>query len=252
MEKQQRFWIVGSSSGIGLELVKILLSEGHFVVASSRTAQENEDLLNLQNTFKANLKLVSLDVNNDEELDSKVKEAWKCFRGLDLWFYNAGAYEVMDIDNWNFKHFKQMNDVNYLGVLKIMTRVLPYFQNQGFGRWLWNLSLSTYFGLPKGGGYSAPKAALLNLAQSIHPELRNKNITLQVVNHGFVKTRLTAKNDFEMPQLMTPQFTAKKIYEGIQKDESFEIRFPFKLGIFLRVLSYLPYKISLALTRRML
>ena len=174
------------------------------------------------------------------------------FNGIDIWFYNAGAYEVMDIHQWDIKKFEQMNNTNYLGAVKIMIELLPYFKKQNSGKWIWNLSLSSYFGLPKGGAYSAPKSGLLNLAQAIQPELLNENIYLQIINHGFVKTRLTAKNDFDMPQLMTPSFTAKKIYEGILKTNDFEIRFPFALSIFLRFLSILPYKISLGLTRKLL
>ncbi len=112
--------------------------------------------------------------------------------------------------------------------------------------------MSSYFGLPQGGGYSAPKAALVNLAQALHPELDLLNIKLQIINHGFVKTRLTDKNSFEMPQLMTPLFTAEKILEGIEKSNSFEIRFPFILSLFLRTLRFLPYKVSLALTKKMI
>lgn len=133
-----------------------------------------------------------------------------------------------------------------------MNDILPFFRIQKGGRWIWNLSLSSYFGLPKGGGYSAPKAALLNLAQSIQPELSNENINLQVINHGFVKTRLTAKNDFDMPQLMSPELCAKKIYEGMKNENSFEIKFPFGLGSFLWFLSFLPYKLSLGITKKML
>ena len=67
-----------------------------------------------------------------------------------------------------------------------------------------------------------------------------------------MKTRLTDKNKFEMPQLMQPKFTAEKIFEGIQNPNSFEIRFPLLLTLFLRVLSLLPYKISLVITKKML
>ena len=251
MEAKQKIWIVGGSSGIGLELVKILLSHNHFVVVSSRNASENKTLLSLKEKYPSNLYLLNIDVKKDD-LSDVIDEAWSAFDGLDIWFYNVGSYEVMSIDEWDKKKFLGMNETNYLGAVKIMSDILPYFKKQKSGRWLWNLSLSTYFGLPKGGGYSAPKAALLNLAQSIQPELLNENIKLQIINHGFVKTRLTAKNDFDMPQLMTPEFCAKKIYEGIQKDGGFEIRFPFGLSTFLKVLSFLPYKLSLAITRKML
>ena len=251
MKDLEKFWIVGGSSGIGLEFVKNALLDNKKIVLSSRNASSNKELLLLQLKYPNNLYLLNLDVKSDN-IKNEVLEAWNVFDGLDAWFYNAGAYEIMDINSWDKEKFKNLNQTNYLGVINLMTELIPYFKKQGFGKWIWNLSLSSYFGLPKGAAYSAPKAALLNLAQSIHPELSKENIKLQVINHGFVKTILTAKNDFKMPQLMSPEFTAKKIYKEILKSNDFEIRFPFRLSMFLRLLSILPYKISLNLTKKML
>ncbi len=248
----KRMWLVGGSSGIGLELTKVFLENEFKIIVSSRSASNTKELLKLKDSYKENIYLLDFDVEDTENIESKIKEAWKIYNGLDIWFYNAGAYEVMDMKSWDYNKFALMNSTNYLGVINIMTTISKYFIEQKSGKWVWNLSLSTYFGLPKGGGYSAPKTALLNLAQSIHPELKEENIDLQIINHGFVKTRLTNKNNFEMPQLMEANFAAKEIYKGITKDNRFEIRFPTKLRLFLQFLSLIPYKYSLAITKRML
>ncbi len=251
MKDFDRFWIVGGSSGIGLELVKILLNDKKKVIVSSRNASTNAELKSLKNSYGNNISLVDLDVTKSINKET-IENIWNIFAGIDIWIYNAGAYEIMDINTWDKDKFDTLNKTNYLGVINIMVLLKEYFLNQGHGKWIWNLSISSYFGLPKGGAYSAPKAALLNLAQSIQPELITNNIHLQVINHGFVKTRLTSKNKFEMPQLMTAIFAANKIYEQISKTNKFEIRFPFLLSMFLRFLSLLPYKISLAITKKML
>jgi len=251
MENENRIWIVGGSSGIGFELVKLLLQDGFYLVVSSRAAQSNKALKDLKKQFPSNISLINLDVSQNN-FTKTIKEVLEVYSGLDIWFYNAASYEVMGIDSWDINKFIQMSNTNYLGAVKIMTELISYFKEQKKGRWIWNLSLSSYFGLPKGGAYSAPKAALLNLAQSLHPELKQKNINLQIINHGFVKTRLTAKNDFKMPQLMSSKFTAQKIFEAIKSSKDFEIRFPMKLALFLQFLSWLPYKISLKITKNML
>jgi len=248
----KRIWMVGGSSGIGLELVKLWLINGKQLIVSARHASSNEMLQALVEIYPENLKLIDLDVSDTFSINDAVKNAWKVYEGLDMWFYNAGAYETMKAHEWNFEYFKQMNTVNYLGAVSLMTELFPLFEAQGYGRWVYNLSLSSYIGLPYGGGYSAPKAALLNLSESIQPELLQKNIQLQVINHGFVKTRLTSKNDFEMPQLIDPETAAKNIFEGLKKPYAFEIRFPFALSLFLRVLRLLPYKLSLALMKKAL
>lgn len=249
----KRIWIVGASSGIGLELVKLWLQKGNQLIVSSQQAKQNETLLHLQEKYPNHLALINLNVIVEtKSLKSTVEKAFNHYDGLDIWFYNVGTYHVMSVEHLNIDHFIEMNHSNYLGAVKLMTLLMPYFLQQGSGKWIWNLSLSTYFGLPQGGGYSAPKTALLNLAQSIQPELIQKNIQLQVINHGFVKTRLTAKNSFEMPQLMQKEEATKNIFHAINKPYQFEIRFPLALSLTLRLLSLLPYKWSLYLTRKTL
>ena len=250
MEPNKTIWIVGGSSGIGLELVKLCLKNNYNIVVSSRNSLKTKELLNLKNTLPEQIHILDLDVTNKENIKEKVKEAWNCFNGIDIWFYNAGSYDVMNIDSWDSEKFEQMNEVNYLGVTRLMTELIPYFKNSNKGHWVWNSSLSSYFGLPHAGAYSAPKAALVNLAQSIQPELSSLNIKLQIINHGFVKTKLTDKNKFEMPQLMEASFTAAKILNGIENSTSFEIRFPFILSLVLRIINLLPYSLALALTKR--
>ena len=249
---KKRIWIVGGSSGIGLELVKIWLSEGNSVVASARNASNTKELLVLKQMYEAQLQIVDMDVLSMDSVSKAVPQAWKRFDGLDIWFYNAAVYEVMSLKEWNVEHFEAMMQVNYMGAVRVMKELLPYFEENRGGRWIWNASLSSYFGLPLGGGYSAPKAALLNLAESLQPELGVKGIQLQVINHGFVKTRLTQKNNFDMPELMTPEEAAERINKGIDRSDRFEIHFPFKLSTFLQILRLLPYRVSLALTKKML
>lgn len=248
----QRIWIVGASSGIGLELVKIWLSQGHFVVASARNASSTKALLSLKYIYEAQLQIVDMDVTSMDSVSKAVPQAWKRFDGLDIWFYNAAVYEVMSVEEWNVAHFEDMMQVNYMGAVRVMSELIPHFETQNSGRWIWNASLSSYFGLPLGGGYSAPKAALANLAEALQPELSAKGIQLQIINHGFVKTRLTQKNSFEMPELMSPEQAAQNIAKEIEKTYRFEIHFPFKLSTFLQVLRLIPYKLSLALTEKML
>jgi len=249
---KDRIWIVGGSSGIGLELVKIWLESGNFVIASAQNASDSKALLSLKHIYESNLQIIDIDVTSMESVVKATEQALKSFKGIDLWFYNAAVYEVMSINEWQIKHFEAMMQVNFLGAVRVMTELMPYFEEQKCGRWVWNASLSSYFGLPLGGGYSATKAALVNLAESLQPELKGKGIDLHIINHGFVKTKLTAKNTFEMPELMEPEEAAKKIIGGIVKKDRFEIHFPFKLSTVLQLLRILPYSISLALTKKML
>lgn len=248
----QRIWIVGASQGIGLELVKIWLTQGHQVIASARKAEQSQALMQLQQRFGKQLHCLNVDVSDATDCALKAELAWSIFSGLDLWFYNVGAYQPMSTAEWDFSAFIQMNHSNYLGAVALMVPLQQRFEQQGHGRWIWNASLASYFGLPYGGGYSAPKAALVNLAQALQPELATHNIQLQIINHGFVRTRLTEKNEFSMPGLLEPEQAAAQIAQAVAKSRRFEIRFPWQLRIVLSALRWMPYAWSLTLTRKML
>jgi len=249
---EQNIWFIGGSSGIGFELVKQYLRADNNVIVSARTATCTQNLKELLVLYPTKLKLLDMDVSDSKSVKQGTSLAWDFYNGIDLCFYNAGVYESMKMEQWNLDHFEAMNSINYLGAVRLISSLAPLYEKQKHGSFVFNLSISSYIGLPYGGGYSAPKAALLNFCESIQPELMSKNIKVQVINHGFVKTRLTHKNDFEMPQLLEADLAAQIIYKELQKKYRFEIRFPFLLTSFINVLRMLPYKISLALTKKAL
>jgi short-subunit dehydrogenase len=71
-------------------------------------------------------------------------------------------------------------------------------------------------------------------------ELQPKGIGVWLVNPGFVRTRLTAKNAFDMPFIITPQAAAQAMVKGWAKGH-FEIHFPPRFSYFLKALNWLPW-----------
>lgn len=249
----KKVFIIGASSGIGLELVKIWLENGYQVVASSRNAKENLELNKLNHIYIKELKLLNIDVTDNKSVEKCVDEAFNIYKNYDICFFNAGIYEATTIDDLKIENFEDMININYLGAVRVLKNLIRYLKSkEKTTRVVLNGSLSSYFGLPYGGAYGASKAALVNFAQAIQPELKKENIDLQIINHGFVSTRLTDKNDFEMPQLMHPKKAAEKIFTHINKPYKFEITFPFILSKFLRLISLLPYSLSLFITKKFL
>jgi len=248
----RNIWIIGASSGIGLELAKQFLLQGDRILASSTNATNNKELLELQKSNDKNFILIDIDISKEDSIELAYKRVQEVFASIDILIYNAAVYDVISLDNFDVEKISKMNDINYLGFIRVMGMVIPLFRKQGYGRIVVNCSISSYFGLPYGGGYSASKSALLNFAQAMQPELINENIELQVINHGFVKTRLTQKNDFEMPQLLEADQAAKNIKNEIERPYRFEISFPFMISMILKLLNILPYSLSLYLTRKML
>jgi short-subunit dehydrogenase len=249
---KQIIWIIGASNGIGLDLAKRYLNDDHVVIISARDTLHVEALALLKKTYEKSLHLFDIDVSDTKSVINTTQNVWNLYGGIDICIYNAGIYESMKLHEWKLEHFEAMNQVNYVGAVRVLSEIIPLFDEQKKGHIAFNISISSYFGLPYGGGYSAPKAALLNLCESIVPELEQKNIKLQVINHGFVKTRLTAKNDFEMPGLLEPEIAAQKIYHGLMQTDDFEIKFPWALTRFIQFLRILPYKLAFKLTKKAL
>jgi short-subunit dehydrogenase len=110
------------------------------------------------------------------------------------------------------------------------------------GRIAWIASVAGYRGLPKAAGYGPTKAALINLAESLKPELDQIGIKISVVNPGFVETPMTKGNDFPMPFLMKPEDAARRTIEGLAKGK-FEVAYPTRFVAILKIARLLPYSL---------
>ena len=88
-------------------------------------------------------------------------------------------------------------------------------------------------------GYSASKAAVIALGESLKAELDGRGVKLQVICPGFVKTPLTEQNTFPMPYLMEVEEAARRIMSGLQTNR-FQIAFPRRFVLQLKLLQILP------------
>ena len=133
-----------------------------------------------------------------------------------------------------------MVDVNLMGCLNGVAAVVPTLLAQGSGTIALVSSVAGYRGLPKSLVYGPTKAAAINLAEALYLDLSPKGIGVCVINPGFVRTPMTAQNDFKMPALIEPAEAADEIVKGLERGE-FEIHFPKRFTRFLKMLRLLPY-----------
>ena len=112
-------------------------------------------------------------------------------------------------------------------------------------------SVAGDIGLPYAASYSASKAALNRICQSLRAELEREGIRISVINPGFVRTPLTSRNTFPMPFLIDANRAADIIRDKLSRGH-FNIRFPWQMSVAMRLLAALPPSLTLLLTRRML
>ena len=241
-------WLVGASSGIGRALALRLASDGWRVQVSARRREGLQGLAELAPAGR--ISVYPLDVTDPEKVHEVVDCIERDAGAIDIAILNAGDYEPMALDSFDAALFRRLMEVNYLGVVHCLEALLPVMRPRGRGQILVTASVAGYRGLPLAGPYGASKAALINLAESLHPELARSGINLRVINPGFVDTPLTRKNRFTMPFLMTPEDAARRIITQLARG-GFEISFPRVFVWMLKVLRCLPYRLYFFLIRRM-
>jgi len=137
----------------------------------------------------------------------------------------AGVYWPMTAQGVDAGQLEAMCEVNFTGCARVVAAVLPAMVARGAGHLVITGSLSGFRGLPGALGYAASKAGVMALAESLYADLRGSGIRVQLANPGFIRTRLTAKNDFAMPFLMQPEQAAGEMIK-LMKSTRFKRSFP--------------------------
>ncbi|MDU8927015.1 SDR family NAD(P)-dependent oxidoreductase [Alisedimentitalea sp. MJ-SS2] len=228
---EKAYWLIGASEGLGRALAKRLDAEGARLILSARN-RERLDTLNAELTSAT---VLALDVTDGDS----VRRAARAVGDVDGVIYNAGAYEPMRTTEWDSETALILADVNFTGAMRVLGEVVPKMVAQDRGDITLIGSLAGYRGLPAAIGYGASKAALVSLAETMRFDLKDTGIVVRLVNPGFIKTRLTQKNDFRMPMLMAPDEAAARVVKAMQK-RRFRTDFPAPFSWLIRWLAVLP------------
>lgn len=242
--KGEIIWIIGASSGIGAALAGELSARGATLALSAR---RKEALESLKNSLGDSHKIFAVDVTDAELLARTAKAIRAAFGRIDRVIFLAAAYTPMKIDSLDLAMTRQIIDVNLLGAFHVLDAVLPILREQQNGQIALCGSVAGYTGLPDGQPYSLTKAAIINLAESLRTDLP-KAIDVKLISPGFVKSELTDKNDFKMPMIITAESAAVYIADGLLKT-AFEVHFPKRFTLWLKLLRILPYRLAFRITK---
>ncbi len=243
--RDQRVWIIGASSGIGAALATMLLARGARVAVSARDQQA------LQQLFGGHPKALplSVDVTAAQTLERAAHSIIATWGGIDCVMVLAGNY--FPIRAWDLQPGRATGIVatNLTGAIDAVATVLPQLLAQRRGAIVLVSSVAGYRGLPNSLLYGATKAALINFAETLHLDLAPRGVNVYLVNPGFVETPLTAQNRFRMPGLISAQVAAEATLAGLARGR-FEIHYPKRFTLWLKLLRLLPYRLYFAAVRR--
>jgi NAD(P)-dependent dehydrogenase (short-subunit alcohol dehydrogenase family) len=241
----QRIWIIGASSGIGAALAAALLQRGALVAVSARRA----GALQAVAAGHDKARVLAFDLNDDAAFAAACDDLFRHWGGIDLVVFSAGAYAPMRAWQLDANDIDRLLAINLRAPMAAAARLIPQLLKQGSGALAFVSSVAGYRGLPKAAAYGPTKAALINFAETLYLDLEPRGLSVFLINPGFVATPMTAANDFEMPALISPQQAADEIIAGFGRG-GFEIHFPRRFTLWLKLLRLLPYSLYFALVRR--
>ena len=242
--------IIGGTFGIGYELSKIYLKKSKNLIILGRNDEKLDEISKEFSNSQTNVITKKFDVTSIEQCKQTLNSVIDELGLLDLIIYSSGFYKPNNTFDVDLDLYRKTIEVNFMGLINVMSVILPFLKQQQKGHIAMISSLAGFFGLPNSSGYGPSKAAMMNYSESIYNDCKKNNIHVSIINPGFVKTRLTDQNKFKMPFLMSAEEAAKIIYNGLEK-KKYDITFPFVMSLIFKTLKILPKPIFLFLIKFM-
>jgi short-subunit dehydrogenase len=237
--KEKVVLLTGASSGIGRAMAIELGRRGARVGLTARRAEE---LLRVaEEVERAGGKALALpaDVRNAAEMNgvaARVREKWG---KVDVLVANAGMSTTTAGASLNAGEASDVISINVIGVVNSVAAVLPDMLKQGGGQLVAISSLASYRGMPKSGAYSASKAAVSTLFESLRVDLRKSGIDVTVIHPGFIRTPMTANRKKKLPFLLEVDDAACRIIKAIER-RARAYAFPWQLAGLVRLIKHMP------------
>lgn len=201
--RKQVVLVTGASSGIGKATAEYLMSKGFRVYGTSRKAMGN----NGQNYAADNnsggfIRMLSLDVTNEDSVAQAVKSVISKEGQLDVLVSNAGTGIAGSIEDVSIEEANLQIDINFFGTLRVIKEVLPYMRKQGHGKIIALSSVAGVISIPYQAHYSASKFAMEALIEALRYEIAPFGIKACLIEPGdtkteFTKSRIVAKGSNE-------------------------------------------------------
>ena len=178
--KQKTIIITGVSKGIGLETVKVFLSNNWLVIGLGRKKPE---------ISHSNFSFIPCEISNYSSVEIAVKTAKEHTQGqIDVLLNNAGFGVFGGITDLPIEKWEEMFQVNVHGLMYVTREVVPMMRKKQSGHIINISSIAGLNGIVNGSGYAATKHAVKGISHSLYAELRNDGIKVTAVYPGSVKT----------------------------------------------------------------
>lgn len=190
MSNQRVAVVTGASSGIGYETSLTLARNGFVTYATMRSLNKGENIKSAAEEEKLPLKIVQLDVTDDESVKDAMQSIISEASGIDVLVNNAGYGLVGALEDLAMEEIKSQYGTNLFGVIRVTQAVLPIMRKQKSGIIVNISSAAGRFAIPGQSAYVSTKFAIEGLSESIAYELEPFGIKVVLIEPGIVKTSM--------------------------------------------------------------
>ena len=182
--------ITGASSGIGEATAEALAAEGAIVVIAARREERLQDLSQRIEDTGTRAMVVQCDVTDEEQAHNLIRKANEEFGHVDILVNNAGVMLLSKVEKSLSNEWRQMFDLNVMGLLYVTDATIEVMKEQGSGHIVNISSVAGRRSGPMTGVYSGSKYAVNAVSEALRGELAEDGIRVTIVEPGAVATEL--------------------------------------------------------------
>jgi len=231
-------FLTGASSGIGRSLARRLAAQGDVVAVVARRRALLESLVAEIAVAGGRALAVECDVTDRAAVHAAVRDVEATLGPIERLIANAGGGEPTDATAFAAAQVEQALALNVVGAANCIEAVLPGMLRRGRGHIVATSSLAAYRGLPGAAAYSAAKAALTNMLESLRIDLRPRGIAVTILCPGFVRVKESAKKK-RKPLQMDVEDATRLMHRAILRQKP-HYAFPLPMVLAVNLARLLP------------
>ncbi len=208
--KKNNIIVTGATGGIGNSIVKKLYDAGANILA---TGTRNEKLEKLKKEFQ-NIQILKFDISQFEDLENFIDDATKQLGGkLDCIINNAGITQDNLAIRMSINEWKKVIDINLTSTFLISKFAIKKMLKNKKGKIINITSIVGHTGNLGQTNYTASKAGIVAMSKSLAIEYAKKNININCVSPGFIKTAMTDKIDEKYKEFIISKIPSARLGE---------------------------------------
>ena len=208
--KKNNIIVTGATGGIGNSIVKKLYEAGANILA---TGTKNEKLEDLKKKFQ-NIKILKFDISQTDNLENFIEDATKQLGDkLDCVVNNAGITQDNLAIRMSIEEWKKVIDVNLTSTFLISKFSIKKMLKNKKGKIINITSVVGHTGNLGQSNYTASKAGIVAMSKSLAIEYAKKNININCISPGFIKTAMTDKIDEKFKEVIISKIPSARLGE---------------------------------------